>query len=234
MREVLFKIGDFPLYSYPLFFGMAWGIGISLSFRLVELSKKYLMILLVGCFISSWFGAKFLFFLFSSSSLDFISGGGFVFYGGLIFSLFYLWIFNFFCPQSSLRKLARLSIAVCFAQAVGRIGCFFAGCCYGSEGESFWCIFLYGKYRHPVQIYEALGLILLGFYLWKNKKRNLSYRYLLGYGFLRLFSEMFRGDALRGVFPSGLSYAQIISLLLIFLGVYFYKKDPDRQRVLAI
>jgi phosphatidylglycerol:prolipoprotein diacylglycerol transferase len=45
-------------------------------------------------------------------------------------------------------------------EAVGRIGCLFAGCCYGKETNVAWAIFDHGAFRHPTQLYSGLAALL--------------------------------------------------------------------------
>src|SRR5687768_3449371 len=46
-------------------------------------------------------------------------------------------------------------LAVCVA--VGRWGCFFNGCCFGTETHAPWAVdFGDGAHRHPTQVYESL------------------------------------------------------------------------------
>ena len=65
----------------------------------------------------------------------------------------------------------QLAIPVAVGMAVGRIGCFFTGCCYGIETKLPWGVnFGDGVLRHPTQIYEILFDVLLVCYLIYIKK----------------------------------------------------------------
>src|SRR5262249_48724971 len=46
-------------------------------------------------------------------------------------------------------------------EAVGRIGCYFNGCCYGSASHVPWAVYQHGEYRHPAQIYSSIAAALL-------------------------------------------------------------------------
>lgn len=202
--------------------GMSWGVGFHLSKSLLKISEKNFQILFWGSFLSAWLGAK-LFFLIGQPALidqtSFWLGGGFVFYGGIIGGLFFLIPFCLYHPALNLKDMDVLSIPICFSQAIGRLGCLLAGCCYGLESEVPWAIHLHNKFRHPVQIYESFALFLLGIFLWKSRKNNLFIFYFIGYGVLRFFLEFLRGDEIRGITSVGLSYSQIVSLVLIITGL---------------
>ncbi len=110
--------------------------------------------------------------------------------------------------------------------AAGRMGCFFAGCCWGGvhtggagvrfgpeavvvltggapvvgHGEGLTTLPL-----HPTQLYEAIGLlVLLAINATIRVRRGverpwrMASRYALGYGILRAIVEVFRGDLSRG------------------------------------
>ena len=168
--------------------------------------------------------------------------GGMVFYGGLIG--FCLGVLRY-CVHFKVKlfDLADLYTPFLpFAHAFGRIGCFFAGCCYGIEYHGPLAIhFPYNELtpelsevpRFPVQLLEALlNFICSGILLYimsKNAKkepkdRKLKQGQLLGiyvayYLVARTFLEMLRGDEVRGK-VGFLSTSQIISILLIPVAIF--------------
>ena len=103
---------------------------------------------------------------------------------------------------------------------IGRIGCFLAGCCYGSETDSLIAVSFHGHERYPVQLIEASGLFILYFFSRNLLKRKMKvkaiYLYLIGYSFLRFGNEFLRGDEIRGLY-SGLATSQWISLAIILI-----------------
>ncbi len=247
MLPILWKTNFFILYSYPLLMGIAWGLGYQISKDILEkknIALKNFSLLFWGVFVSSWIGAKIFFLLTSSYGLNsqltisssFWLGGGFVFYGGLIFALIFLLFYCLFFKKFDLKNLAFLIPGLSIGHAIGRLGCFMAGCCYGSHCELPWAVNLHEDNRHPVQLYEALALLLLGFYFFKKIKNNeselkLITLYLGFYSFLRFSLEFFRGDLIRGVYW-GLSSSQWISLvvfLLSFLIFFFYQRNGNFQ-----
>src|SRR5579862_6960915 len=53
------------------------------------------------------------------------------------------------------------ALALPAGEAVGRIGCFFNECCFGTKCSAPWAVYQHGEWRHPVQLYSALtaGLV---------------------------------------------------------------------------
>lgn len=210
-------LGDLVIFSYPFFIGLAW----ALAYRLSSPPQKTLFF--VGNFVASWVGAK-VFYLLTvdylsheniAANYNFWLGGGFVFYGGLIFSLGFTWFF-LRKTKNKLESLGSLLPIVPLAHGVGRLGCFLAGCCYGSVTNSALSIYLHQAHRHPVQLYEAIFLFGLSYVL--TKRKSLSF-YLVSYGIFRFLIEFLRGDEIRGV-KHILSSSQWISLILVMLVVF--------------
>ncbi len=159
--------------------------------------------------------------------------GGLVFYGGLILAVPTV---IFFVKKNA---LGIWSIADLFApslaigHAVGRIGCFFAGCCYGKPAEGLpWAVVfsnpdslaLIGIPLHPTQLYESIGEFINFFILiilrrYKSFKGQLFMTYLLLYSVLRFFVEFYRGDPDRGFITPWLSLSQGISVLMFLVAI---------------
>ncbi len=178
-----------------------------------------------------------------SSVMPYVSG--MVFYGGLFGAIAAVLIYtNVNKEMSKADVFDVFAVSVPLFHAFGRVGCFFAGCCYGVESEFGIVTYLnnspthYGVSRFPVALFEAfvnLLLFTLLLYLFKNKKLSgkLVFLYLGIYAIARFVLEFFRGDEVRG-FVLGLSTSQLISLLiLLFLGAWlifkFIKKSSKRN-----
>ncbi|MGQ9631275.1 MAG: prolipoprotein diacylglyceryl transferase [bacterium] len=141
MHPILFEIGPIKIYSYGFMMAVAFVLGIYLAVRegkrqgigpdrIVDLS----LVILVGGVL----GAKILFLLlyperwgyFLKHPLEFMRAG-LVFYGGFIgagmASLIYIrW------RKMPLGKVADVvAPSVAIGLALGRVGCFLNGCCYG-------------------------------------------------------------------------------------------------------
>ncbi|MDD4974282.1 MAG: prolipoprotein diacylglyceryl transferase [Bacteriovorax sp.] len=221
--------------------GLAWGVGYYLTQYLFEKNHEdssKLFQLYVGVFTSAWIGAKAFFLFFSAQhkiyqylyANYFWLGGGFVFYGGLIFGLIFYLIYSLWLKKFNFQKSYLLVPGLVFGHAIGRVGCFLTGCCYGSKCDLPWAVKMDGEFRHPVQLYEAFALFCLGYLTLKwieRKKTNLYIvtHYFLVYSAVRFIIEFFRGDEVRGVFWLSLSTSQLISLgLFIIALVVKYKR----------
>ena len=233
MLPLLLDVAGWRIYSYPLLVGFAWGI----AFRLAEgrlpasIGSRQFSFWVLGLLLSSWVGAKLLF-LATPSAYDarelatassFWLGGGFVFLGGLLGGFFYTLIVGGVLPRFRPTTMQFTLVPLLWGHAIGRLGCFLAGCCFGTQTDLPWAVHLHGFDRHPVQLYEAAGLAGLALVL-KNRK-NLLAEYLVGYGALRLLVEFFRGDEIRGAIL-GLSTSQWIALPMILVGaIIFLRKS---------
>lgn len=155
---------------------------------------------------------------------------GATFYGGLIggvavFVAIYFGIGRFRFPSGEYRAAAwkLTGIAACSitaAHALGRVGCFMAGCCHGRATDSVLGIFMkYPGYRViPTQLYEAVFLALLCVLLTtrylKNKKYNMPI-YMTAYGVWRFAIEYLRGDHRGETLVSFLTPSQLVAVILV-------------------
>ena len=162
------------------------------------------------------------------------------FFGGLvggviIFLIGYKVVIKKRYPESKFINDILIIAPACItlAHGLGRIGCFFAGCCYGIETDSIWGV----KFPHldhnvyPTQLYEAIFLILLSGILsllaFKYKNKYTMPIYLASYGIFRFLIEFIRGDD-RGAFLFDLiSPSQVFSIICVLisvgLSIYLFK-----------
>jgi phosphatidylglycerol:prolipoprotein diacylglycerol transferase len=146
---------------------------------------------------------------------------GFVFFGSLIGAAIAGATFAWARGLSFIRGADYFAVAVPMAHAVGRIGCFIAGCCHGRP-------------PHPVQLYEAAGLAMIA---WACRHtlarvesgtlaRGAAFRlYLILYGVLRLMLDPLRADGRPERFL-GFSHQQGIALAVIAIAVVWSWKSP--------
>ncbi len=189
--------------------GIGWGIAYQVYFFLLDPLQSRIkhQILFFGIFASSWLGAKLLFSLTNLKSteilqsLDFWIGGGFVFYGGLIGGIIFLLFYILFDKALISPMVSSILPALTLGHAVGRLGCFLAGCCYGKPTNLIWGVYMHGHYRHPTQLIEAAALAGLSVYFFKKRAFIIwpISIYLMSYGALRVFIELLRDDGVRGL-----------------------------------
>ncbi len=227
-----------PVYGILFFLGILLS-GLILFFlsKSSEKAKRF-DIRLGSCFgrIGAFIGSKLLFVLTALPtiieyhlSLITILRSGFVFYGGLIGGALGYLIYCLIYKIDFLARIDYVVVVVPLGQAIGRLGCFAAGCCYGRPTDS-WLGVVYthpadestpvGVKLLPVQLFESAFCFLLFFLLLflrlrkKTKIGTCVLVYLFGYCSFRFINEFYRYDAIRGNYGR-LSTSQIISLVLI-------------------
>jgi len=115
--------------------------------------------------------------------------------------------------------------AIAIGVAIGRIGCFLRGCCYGKPTSLPWGVnFGDGVLRHPTQIYESIFMLGMFIYLQHRKSKNpypgqLFKILMVSYFTFRFFIEFIRVEP---VVFAGLTLYQWVSVFVIF---YFIKAD---------
>ena len=152
---------------------------------------------------------------------------GWVVYGGIIGGVLASMVYCRYKKADFVRYLDLVIPAVAFAQGCGRIGCFFAGCCYGRETDSIFHIQYWqseyapnGVKLIPTQIYSSIGDFALAFLLMAKrepKKGKVAAGYGILYSIGRFVIEMFRNDH-RGALGA-LSTSQMISIVILVLGI---------------
>jgi phosphatidylglycerol:prolipoprotein diacylglycerol transferase len=169
-------------------------------------------VLLVVAVVVAWFGAHLLDWLVGFQPF---TRAGFTFYGGLVAGLIFLTTagLRVMRPPDLFLAIDLSVIPLLVAHGIGRIGCFFAGCCYG--------VLIPGTTsRHPTQLYESGFLFLLAAVLSRYPSTR-SFRdviaYLLCYPSFRFLVEFLRDDPRGEAF--GLSTSQWISMGLFTCGL---------------
>lgn len=245
MHPILFEIGGFPVYTYGVLLAAAYLVG--LQFALMRARRRGLdpnrvMDLGIWIIVSALAGAKLLLLIVEWDTygsnprelLTLVRSGG-VFYGGLIaavvVALGYLWRHRM--PIWHVTDVFAPGIAL--GHVVGRLGCLFAGCCFGRPASVPWAITFHNEYAaqnvgtplnvplHPTQLYEAGAELLILVVLLATERRGRPFAgrtfwgYMLLYGISRFIIEFFRGDS-RGTVGM-FSTSQFVSLLIIPLSI---------------
>lgn len=244
MYNDLLTIGPVTFHTY----GLMTAVGIISAYLTAEsgakrkkLDAEQIFGLVISCLVSGYAGSKLLYILtvlpqlMADPSLwrESLSTGWVVF-GGLLGGIFGGWVF---CRMKNLPVWKFFDIgmpSVALAQGFGRIGCFFAGCCYGVETESaFSVVFSHSDFapNHvhlvPTQLISAvLDLLLCLFLLWYEKNREkcsgeLAAMYLILYSAGRFILEFWRGDLERGA-VGPLSTSQFIGLFTLLAGIILF------------
>jgi phosphatidylglycerol:prolipoprotein diacylglycerol transferase len=162
--------------------------------------------------------------------------GGLTFYGGVLLAVpGGLW----FAKKRGLGAWRTADItapAIMLGLAIGRIGCFLNGCCYGAATDSSVGVLFPGHFhpRHPTQLYESASAFVLFVVLlfvverFCRKDGELFGWMLTLYGVVRTIIEVFRDDPRGALGP--LSTSQLISIPLVIAGVvlvYRSRRAPN-------
>lgn len=159
-------------------------------------------------------------------------GNGWVVYGGMIGGIFAGFLYCRFKKENFISYLDLVLPAVAFAQGCGRIGCFFAGCCYGRVTDGLLGITYWqsdfapnGVKLIPTQIYSSIGDFVIAFLLMAYAKKKpargrVAAGYCILYSIGRFVIEMFRNDY-RGEYGI-FSTSQLISIFILALGIAMY------------
>ncbi|NQT91265.1 MAG: prolipoprotein diacylglyceryl transferase [Lentisphaerae bacterium] len=172
----------------------------------------------------------------------FLHKGGLAFYGGFIGGTLALAVFARVRGQKVLSLYDFAVTSLPLGHALGRVGCFLNGCCFGrvfdgamsvtypAHSHPWWRHVYSGDLTrfdlrslpvHPIQIYEALFNVLLFVVLvrsYRRRKRDGSVAalYLMTYPLGRFVFEYFRGD--HRLYVMGVSVGQVVSFLLFSAG----------------
>lgn len=231
-----------PLYGVFFFVGIFASALAAVLIADKEIERYDVIYSAVYTMIGAIMGAKLLFIAVSWRQIVALNvpllallKGGFVFYGGLMGGFLGLLIYCFQFRLPFFQFCDLYAVVLPLGHGFGRIGCHFAGCCYGIEYSGpFSVVYMQtlgdtplGVGLLPIQGIEAVCLMgLFLFLLIGYRKRHgirgfgvFAGQYAVGYGFLRLILERFRGDAARGIW-GGISTSQWISFFLIATGAF--------------
>lgn len=237
MYPYLPEIFGIKIPSYGLMTALAYALAIYYCVKnrkYLGISKELLADMIFYIILGALIGGKIFFIFFNwdtfwASTLVEKLRFGFVFYGGFIGAVISLFFFVRNKKISFVKATDFFAPALALGHAIGRIGCFLAGCCYGKATNSFLGVVfdnpdtlvphhLHHTHLYPTQLFEVfanfiLFLILAKIYKSRKKDGTTSLTYIMGYALIRFVIEFFRGDdrgsALFGLYPS-----QIIALIL--------------------
>lgn len=233
------------LYTWMIILGVVVAVVI---FRLLADKRKvsakvFNFALAVGvCCVAVGYGSAVLFQAFYHwlDTGEWVWNAGATFYGGLIgaavvFLAAYFGIGHFiFRDKKHITELTNvlncIFPAIIAAHCFGRIGCLFAGCCYGKLTDSWMGITMWIPSAHawqkrlPTQLFEAIFLAVLFavvvYFVVRKRTEYAPSMYLVGYGVWRFVIEYVRDDAERG--SSGISWltpSQLTAIVLVVCGV---------------
>ncbi len=139
------------------------------------------------------------------------------------------------------------AIGAVVAQTIGKVGCFLAGCCYGSTTELPWSIpsqltlspMPSGIRLHPVQLYEVAGLVGLGCIMVRSlrsdplKTEQLAGLYLAGYAIIRFIAEIFRGESMQTAWGLTIAQLTMLGVCILLLARIFVRASHRGELVVS-
>ncbi|MDE2140997.1 MAG: prolipoprotein diacylglyceryl transferase [Elusimicrobia bacterium] len=220
-------------WSYPLIMAASLAVGAVLGRREqrnLGLTRFQKAALSFGAFCGAMIGAKLVFLLVDPrASRDFLAlfGGGKTILGGILGGYFGVELAKW-TLELKLKTGDSYVVPVAASVAVGRLGCFVGGCCFGVPTTLPWGVnFGDGVPRHPTQLYEAafhagMALLLSKFRAEGRYPRQLMKIYILSYLVYRFLTEFIRPEPRM---LDGLTGYQLLALAMIPLFVYLWKRD---------
>lgn len=257
MHPILFQLGPVTIYAYGVAIATAFFVGISLASKraqkegldaqkVIDLCFYLLIAAIVGSRVL-YVGINFSYFIKNPLDVFKLWQGGLVFYGGLIAAVI---VAFFYLKKNQLPAWRTVDILVpslALGQAIGRWGCFLAGCCYGKPTGLPWGITFSDPaslaplhvHLHPTQLYSSLFNLAVFFTLLqihKTKKFHgqVFWAYLLLYSTGRFIIEFFRGDERGFLFEGILSTSQFIGIFVFTLSLFMCLRGRRASMASAI
>ena len=260
MHPILFRILSFEVGTYGLLLTLGFFAALWLAMRLGRrdgIGSEALSDLAISVLIGGILGAKLLMIIVDvihgeslAQVFDFatLRAGG-AMHGGIILgtAVFFWRIRRLKLPLRP--TMDALAPALALGQAIGRLGCFAAGCCYGTECHASWAITFTSPEAHmlsgtplltplhPVQLYTFLvELLIAGLLVLLSRRRafpgQIAAAFFILEGLGRSILETWRGDLDRGVWfnLSWLSTGRLTGLAFILFGAalawWFWRRKP--------
>lgn len=233
VKPVLFYLGNLPIPSYSFFMLLAILVGCIvywLEAKKNKIANEDSFYILLAALIGGALGAKIPIILLywneiiaSFPDLSILYSGRTII-GGLIGGVIGVMLIKKKLNLKE-RKGNIFAPAIAIGIAIGRIGCFLRGCCFGKASDLPWAVdFGDNILRHPTELYESLFMFGMFLFLeWKKTKNpkpgSLLRILMISYFTFRFFLEFIRVEKIAFF---GLTYFQLISLLV--LAYYFFVK----------
>lgn len=251
-------IGPLTLHAYGVLLAIAFITGLWVASRQAKragLDSARVTDMAVYVLIAGLIGAKVLlvvvewnFYARNPRELLSILQSGGVFYGGLIGAFPVAWWYARKHGLPPWRTADVLAPAAAIGQAIGRLGCFCAGCCYGRPADVPWAVTFRDVYAsrtvgtpldtplHPTEIYEAIACLAIFFILIRMARAKrfdgqITLAYVFLYAVVRFVIEFYRGDAVRGTVFGWLSTSQFIAMLMVVAVALVLPYLAKRNRV---
>ena len=232
-------------WTYPLIIGAAILTGLLVSRRTqrtLPLADSERIGIAVGAFIGAMLGAKLPFVL--SDWQELVSGRAWFADGKTILTGMAGGYLGVVVAKWSLGIRTRtgdsFAVPVAASVAVGRLGCFVAGCCYGRPTALPWGVVFaqHGSLpRHPTQLYEAAFHALAAVALYRLQRAgifrgNLIKLYIIAYAAYRFLTEFLREEQPLWLDLTGYQWSAL-AMIVVFSALWWHDAEPRRDAIAA-
>jgi phosphatidylglycerol:prolipoprotein diacylglycerol transferase len=253
MFPKLIERDGFFIPTYGILVAIAFLLAIWLTTRLARkagLDVEKVTNLAIYCALSGMLGAKLMMFLFDWRiylsdpsqifSFSTIQAAG-VYQGGLLLALVVAFWYMRRVNLPAFRTCDVFAPGVALGHAVGRLGCFAAGCCWGQECKRGPSVTFTNPDAHeltgvplgiplyPTQVYESLlAIVVFAVLYWRfhkpHRDGSIIGLYMVLYSIARFLVEFIRHHDQALPFGGPLSLTQWISVGTFFLGLWLWRK----------
>jgi len=261
MHPEAFRIGSYFQSTYGVMVTLAFLLGLWMTARLgrkTGLDPDTVVNLGIYVALAALIGAKLLMLVADAGyyvrhpaelfTLTTFRAGG-IFFGGLIAAL--LVAFLYLRPKGlpGLVVADTFTPGLALGHAIGRTGCFLAGCCWGQPCDRPWAVtftnpLAYEMFGtplwvalHPAQLYESVAVLALFVLVYRRFHRphrpgSLIGLYLAGYAAVRFLLEFVRAHDESNPLLGPLVFQQWVALALLAVGAWllFRKRPPTAAR----
>ncbi|HOD12508.1 MAG TPA: prolipoprotein diacylglyceryl transferase [Candidatus Omnitrophota bacterium] len=233
MHPILCQIGTFTIYSYGAMVAVAVVVCTFLlqhDARRKHWDPNVMVDLVFWVSVAGIIGSRLFFiilhvhyFLQHPLEVFYLHQGGLAWQGGLILSTVVGVLFIRYHKLPLLKTLDFVIPYAALGQSLGRIGCFFNGCCHGKPWGQGMYFPVHQQTLHPTQLYSAINLFLIFVILKIGQARHVVEGrifcwYFILASFERLIVQFFRADYEPIIL--GLGIFQLINVAMIFLAFY--------------
>jgi len=258
MFPEVFHIGSFFLPTYGLLVAIAFLMALWVTGRLAVragLNQESVLNLGIYCALAGIVGAKVMMIVLDPAvrtnlgeifSLSTLQAAG-IFYGGFAAALVMAFLYTRSKHLPALKTADTFAPGVALGHAIGRLGCFSAGCCWGLPTHFPWAVTFtnpkakdlvgvpLGVPLHPTQLYESFAELLIFGILYSrfvkpHRDGSIISQYLVLYGIVRFLVEFVRfHDQQSNPLTGPFSTEQWISLAMMALGIAYWLFARNRQ-----
>lgn len=244
LDSVYFTIFGLKVYMYGVMITLGIIAGIALafwSFKKRGINTDNIINIALIAIPCAILGARIYYCAFYDKVYDFVSfinilNGGLAVYGAIIGGVIAVVVYCLIKKLNFLDVADVLVPSLAIGQCLGRIGCYFGGCCYGQETDFHvfpFAVEIDGSWRLATFFYESFATLIICIVLIvmirKIKQKGFVFAsYFLLYGIARFFIEGVRGDSLYFL---GMRVSQLLSAVLIICALalivslfFIYKK----------